>query len=170
MGMHLSTSINHKDRALRQLAQVFSWVKISGMKSDVLNGKVLEIMKTLEKCPEWVRAYVRGWTDATRRGLEQELVFFYTMQDGKLVSTHRDRPDYYEKMGLGPKEVYDLATHSGHYWVRQRWVDGKWEERLVPYFVSEMEDGSKKAGAGADAVQGPAVHHGLPTDPQTGTA
>lgn len=139
MGMHLSTSINHKDRALREIAQVFSWVQLSGMSSAEVSRMVLGTMKTLDKCPEWVRAYVRGWTDATRRLLERELVFFYTMPDGKLVSTHRDRPDYYEKVGYGPRDVYELATHSGHYWVRRRWTDEKWEERLVPYFVSPMD-------------------------------
>jgi hypothetical protein len=55
------------------------------------------------------------------------------MPGGKMYSAHSERDDYYQKHGIGPKEVYDKATASGHYWI----VDGK----PKPYYVTKMKDG-----------------------------
>jgi len=139
MGMHLNTSINYKARAICKLADTFSRLQISGMSSAKLTEHYVAVIQSLERCPEWVRAYVKGWYDATKSMYERDLVFFYTMPDGSLVSTHRDRDDYYEKLGIGPKEVYDKAVASGHYWVREQYDNGVKKEKLVPYFVSRME-------------------------------
>lgn len=146
-GLHLSTSINHKNRALSKLVGLYRWLETSGMSSEELGNKKREIMQGVERCPRWVLAWLEGWADCRQRTIEQQLVFFYTLPDGSLVSTHRDRDDYYEKRGIGPREVYELATHSGHYWVHQRRVKVECQdggsfaeiEVKVPYFVSAME-------------------------------
>ena len=137
--MRHRTAYNHRERAIRRLADAFSWLQISGMSSEELTRRYIEVKGTLGKCPVWVKAYVDGWYYATKASYERHLVFFYTMPDGSLVSTHRDRSDYYEKLSIGPREVYEQATHSGRYWVRDRYDHEKKRrvEVLVPYFVTE---------------------------------
>ncbi len=129
--MKFQTAYNHQNRAIRQLADLYSKAQIYGMLSSDINKEECEITESLKKakCPQWVFSYCDGWKQATRDMIARKIVFCYTMPDGKIVSTHRDREDYYEKLDYGPKEVCDLATHSGHYW------DIRGE--LRPYFVSE---------------------------------
>ena len=132
MGMHFKTSYNHRERALSQLADLYSSAEHSGMLSQEISERRNKIMETIAKCPQWVHSFLEGWERCKRSQIERKVVFCYTMPDGRLLSTHRDRDDHYEKHGLGPKEVYDDATHSGHYWD----INGS----LRPYFVSAMNE------------------------------
>ena len=132
--MRISTALNHRDRAIGMYADTLSWMEISGISSHDVNARSIKVIQSISHCPQWVKSYVEGWWAARRAMAERALVFFYTMPDGVLASTHRDRADYYEKLGMGPKEVYDKATHSGHYWVLK---DRDSKERIRPYFVGE---------------------------------
>lgn len=138
--MNQKTAINHKNRAVQLLVDYYRTVEMFGASHDAITNKYIEVIKTLENCPQWVKSYVSGFNDATRSILERKLVFFYTMPDGNLVTTHKNREDCYEKLGYGPKEVYDKATHSGHYWVIKLInLDGTVTEKKVPYHVTPME-------------------------------
>lgn len=130
--MRISTALNHRDRIVRQLSDLYS-LATYGMTSDQIFKRSREIFHTVNHCPEWVRSYGRGWEAAKRIEVNQKLVFFYKMSNGKLFSTHKNREDYYEKNGLGPKEVYEKAVSSGHYWI----VNGK----PKPYFIMLMNEG-----------------------------
>lgn len=129
--MRFSTAYNHRERIISHLSDLYSGARIFGMLSSDISKRRNEIMATLPKgAPGWITEYATGWERCMRSFMEREVIFCYTV-DGKLYSTWRDRDDYYEKHGLGPKEVYDRATHSGHYW------DCKGE--LRPYYVTEIE-------------------------------
>lgn len=141
-GMRFNTAYNHKQRVLGMLAEVYQSAQIFGMPSHKINERTIAAKKTLPKnTPQWVHSYLSGWEHAVNGMIQRQVIFCYTVQIGPnttaLLSTHRDRDDYYEKHGLGPKEVYDKATHSGHYW------DIKGE--LRPYFVQPIE---RKEGSG----------------------
>lgn len=136
MGMSIDRSLKVRDQVLSRLADLYNSAEMFGwMTSSDLNAKAIEIKAALDKCPQWVKSWIDGWERCRRDIISRKVVFFYTMPDGQLLSTHRNRSDYYEKHGIGPKEVYEQATHSGHYWVI---VDHKGEEQIRPYFVEEM--------------------------------
>lgn len=129
--MKFDTAYNHRERLIRQLSDLYNSAKIFGLQSAEISRRRNEIVSTLpKKAPRWIMDYVEGWERCMRSTFDRELIFAYTV-DGKLYSIHRDRDDYYEKHGLGPKEVYDRATLSGHYW------DIRGE--LRPYYVSDKD-------------------------------
>ena len=132
MGMHFKTAYNHRDRAISACKDLASRAQIYGMRSSAISDDYKAILDSIDKCPQWVKQYVRGWFECARESWRLKLVFFYTMPDGSLLSTHRNRDDYYEKCGLGPREVYEQATHSGHYWVMPNGTKR-------PHFVSKMK-------------------------------
>jgi len=124
-----------RNRAIACFAELYWWVERRGMSSANLSDSKNKINDKFSEMPRWAKEYVAGWCACRQAHLEQKLVFFYTIPDGRLVSTHRDRVDFYGALDIDPNEVFDRATHSGHYWVIQQGT----EERIVPYFVHEME-------------------------------
>jgi hypothetical protein len=104
-----------------------------GMLSSEISERRNKAVATLpENAPGWIMDYISGWEACMRSFIDREVVFCYTV-NGVLFSTHRDRDDYYEKCGFSPRGIYELATHSGHYWD----IKGK----LKPYFVEEIKRG-----------------------------
>jgi hypothetical protein len=132
MGMHFKTAYGKRDAALSRLRELYSMCEICGLSSDELAARKQEIFAQVASCPRWVRDYLAGWCDGRWYVLQQKLVFFYIMPDGSKVSTWRDREDYYEKRGYGPRETYEQAERSGHFWSIKA-TDGS--ERLVEYYT-----------------------------------
>jgi hypothetical protein len=114
-GMRFKTAYNHQERARSAIADILRSSESFGRSSDEESKLVRAVFESISHCPQWVKSYVSGYRDALREQQRRKLVFCYTV-DGKLYSTHRNRDDYYEKHGLGPKEVYEQATFCGHYW------------------------------------------------------
>jgi len=138
--MKVSTAYNHRERALQSLAEMYQHARMFGMTAQAMNERRVEILKSINHCPGWVLSYISGWERAISAEVYREQVFFYTMPDGSLVSSHRDRDDYYEKKGWGPREVYEQAIECGHYWI----INGK----PKPYSVSPNEYKKEVANAG----------------------
>lgn len=114
--MKIKTAHNHKARAKSALLELINNAKHFGMTHDQMLTEKKQIMESIAKCPEWVITYCQGYYDALFEQIQQRLIFGYTLPDGRVLSTHKNRPDYYEKHGLGPQDVYKQATHTGHYW------------------------------------------------------
>ena len=138
----IETALNHQNRVKGRLADLYRSARY-GLTVGELGQKRVEILETVSHCPEWVRSYRSGWTDYADTVIQSELVFFYTLPDGSLVSVNRDRSDYYEKKGLGPKEVYEKATASGHYWVGKGLGSFPFPNPK-PFYVGAMENGKFK--------------------------
>lgn len=136
--MRMITALNCKSKAIRRLRDVYERLGMFGMTSEELTYEYLEIVKSLRKCPQWVRSFVDGYNTAIRAQFEKSLVFFYTLQDGSLVSTHRDRSDYYEKLGISVSMLSEQVVRRGHYWIRIRSDEGRKVEVMVPYYVTDM--------------------------------
>jgi hypothetical protein len=61
MGMHFKTSYNHRERALSQLADLYSSAEHFGMLSQEISERRNKIMETIAKCPQWVHSFLSGW-------------------------------------------------------------------------------------------------------------
>jgi len=78
-----------------------------------------KIRSNLEKCPGWVTDYVRGYEAALFARLFEAApnnppaLVFGTFIDDKFYSVHKDRPDYYGKHGIEPK---DMPEDGRHHW------------------------------------------------------
>jgi hypothetical protein len=126
--MRASTAYNHQDRAVRQMADLYSSAKRFGTyTSKQLTTKGLDILKTIGHCPQHVVSHVWGYRAALDDSLRSELVFFYTYK-GTLMSVDRKRDDYYEKLGVSVRDIGD-AEISGHYWVIG--------DTIRPFFTSD---------------------------------
>jgi len=136
--MKHTTAYNHRQRAVRAICDLWQRAEHFGLTSRKQRAELSAIMKSVAKCPGWVTSYLVGYDEAMAHVILRKHFFFYTLPDGRLASTHHDRPDYYEKLGLGPKDVYDQAVASGHYWVCEN-ADGT--ERIRPWFVLAKEGG-----------------------------
>jgi hypothetical protein len=71
-----------------------------------------------EKCPHWVRAYLCGAWQVMYQGLWHDELVYGAWIDGRFYSTHRDRPDYYEKLGKTASEFCtpEISKRANHYW------------------------------------------------------
>ncbi len=137
--MRFNTAYNHRERLLRSIADLYSSARMFGMASTEISKRRNEIVATLpKKAPAWIMEYIQGWERAMRSVMQREVIFFYTMPDGKMYSTWRDRDDYYEKHGIGPREVYEQAVYSGHYWDVKR---HNRPNKLMLYSGGPMKDG-----------------------------
>jgi hypothetical protein len=67
-----------------------------------------------------------AWHEALNALYRADLVFGGIV-NGRFMSTHRYRLDYYEKAGIGAKDWHDSAKRKGHYWA----------DSLKPYFTDQ---------------------------------
>lgn len=117
--MKIGTAINHKERAISRLRGCYGMARIMGLTSDELNDRIMtQVFNPIAKCPEWVKAEVRGyWRALHDKAYENDLVFG-VVTNSIFYSTHSDRPDYYAKQGINACE-FNLCLKdnaAGHYW------------------------------------------------------
>lgn len=124
--MKIETSLNARDRAIRQLNEVYTHASIVGMDSKALQEKIISIFNSVKSYPQWVRAYVKGYDKCKNDYMYQNHLVFGAYVNGEFYSTHSDRPDYYQKHGISPIEFNTNHNQSGHYW--------KTTKTIKPYF------------------------------------
>jgi hypothetical protein len=69
------------------------------------------------KAPRWAIAHVYGYSQACMASLYREALVYGGFVDGKFMSTHSNRADYYEKNGIAPSDFAQAGKNTGHYWI-----------------------------------------------------
>lgn len=133
--MRTETALKRRDRLISALRDIYSMAGCYGLASVDLHSRCQKAYATAMegRAPQWVREYADGYRKALMdAAYRHELVFGGFVGD-KFYSTHRDRPDYYEKNGIEPSAYADdgLVTRRGHYWIKS--VDAGTPQ---PFFVS----------------------------------
>jgi uncharacterized cupin superfamily protein len=119
MSDHYSKVNEMESRGLHAVMRLWKDAREYKWTSSKIHDKFLEYKKfnKLDKYPRYVSSYLQGVFDCEKAKVQfNELEFCYVIE-GKLYSTHGDSPRFYESHGFSPKEVYDKASHSGHYWI-----------------------------------------------------
>lgn len=111
--------VKRKTHAITQLRDVYSAARFYGATHTELCNKVQAIRATtLNGCPHWAIAEFNGYDHALSDNLYQTSLMFGGFVDGVFYSTHSDRPDYYGKNGIEPRDYADngRVVNRGHYW------------------------------------------------------
>lgn len=135
--MKLSTTLNKKSDAVRGSVDAVSAARSFGSLSKDLHESLRAVIANMGKCPEWARAYVRGFQDCLTGSLYQTDLIHGGYIDGVFYSTHKKRADYYETLGIGAKVWNDTATDKGHYWQEYVTGNGVTIRGLKPFFISD---------------------------------
>lgn len=114
--MKVETSLNARDRAIRQLNEIYSHAAIVGMDSKALQSKVIEIQSRVKSYPQWVRAYVKGYESCKSDFIFKNQLIHGGFINGKFCSTHSHRDDYYQKQGITPEMWLKESYWLGFYW------------------------------------------------------
>lgn len=118
--MKIETALRKRDRLVSAIRGAYDSARGFGSTSTEMNGRLCAILYApcYAKAPQWVRAFAEGYWRALHDEVYRYHLVFGGFIDGKFYSTHRDRPDYYEKHGIGPCEYADdgKVTGRGHYW------------------------------------------------------
>ena len=117
--MRIETALKRKSEAICQLRDLYSSAAIFGMLSSDINTRVAQIRnETLAKCPVWAVSEFNGYRQALTDQLYADSLVYGGFVKGQFLSTHRNRPDYYEKHGVEPSAYADggRVQLRGHYW------------------------------------------------------
>ncbi len=122
--MRIETALAKRDSAVMSFRDLYSMAYHAGMTQKEMGEYKARILTSLAKCPEWVRAYVRGYETAlfdrlfAASPMGRAALVFGGWVDDRFYSVHRDRSDYYEKNGFSPADFSDdgRVSQRGHYW------------------------------------------------------
>ena len=116
--MKIDRQLRLRDRKKSEINGAISAAIYGKQTSDELSAKICDILYTTmpKGAPGHLRAYLSGYYDYFRNNILYTKLEFCYRVNGALYSTYKNSPRYYEKLGLSPKQVYDLADFSGHYW------------------------------------------------------
>ena len=117
--MRIETTLKHKSEAIRQLRDLYASAATFGLLSADMNTRVAAIKaETLAGCPYWTIAEFNGYRAALTDQLYRDSLVFGGFVDGRFLSTHRNRADYYETQGVEPRDFADdgRVQQRGHYW------------------------------------------------------
>lgn len=137
--MRLDTALNKKNDAVRYSVDAYSAARSFGSLSKDLNERLREIIANMGKAPEWAREYVRGYQDCLGKDLYHTVLIFGGYVEGVFYTVEKDRADYYEKNGMGPKDWNDRATAKGHYWEENITATGYQIRGIKPFFISDAD-------------------------------
>jgi len=115
--MKITVALQKRRKAVTRLIDLYSRAEHYGLRSSEINKQFSEIKAEMDKVPYWVLAYLEGYRDAlTAYAYAYDLDFRFIMEDGTVVSTHRDSDIYYEKLGYKPSDLSNRP--NGHYWTK----------------------------------------------------
>ncbi len=127
--MKLSRSIDLRNSAAQSLRALWSRAETNGMTFAEMMAERNTIFSRIAKTPVWVNSYLNGVWDTLSEIYQRRQIHCYTMPNGDIVSSHRNRDDYYERKGIDPQTLSQTAAYSGFYWDTSR--------GLMPHWVSE---------------------------------
>src|SRR5215510_10669847 len=120
MSDHFRRHLRLRDKARDALVDLFSCGPHYGMTHNAMLERREKIRETVKKSPHWVRSYLDGYWDALQANAYRHDLVYGGMFDGRFLSTHSDRPDYYEKHGVEPSAFSTMVDNNrhavGHYW------------------------------------------------------
>lgn len=117
--MHISTALNHRNRATRRMYDLYSMAKHGRMTHAAMLTECLKIKSTINHCPAWVCSYVDGVESVLREmQYRNDLEYCSRLKSGEIVSHHSDSDRYYQKKGYEPREISigDIVDIAGHFW------------------------------------------------------
>jgi hypothetical protein len=117
--MKIDRALSLRDEMRVRVAGIYSSLKIFGGTSEFLSTELkLRVFDVLveKKAPGWVKSYLDGYCKALDDALYRENLVYGLWHDGTFYSTHRNRPDYYEKLGMTPREFGQKEGIRGHFW------------------------------------------------------
>ena len=129
--MNIERALRLRDHAEQQIADLWSRAEHFGTPHTQMLDERAGILEMVAKTPSWVRDYLSGvWSTHTKYAYRQSLVYG-AFVDGRFLSTHNNRSDYYERNGVSPCAFAPNgeAVDKGHYWIMP---DG----RAKPFFIS----------------------------------
>ena len=123
LNMKIERALSIQRAAVTRLVDVYETARCFKATSAQLNADVQERVfgRLPNGTPERVRAYLEGYraalTEALYSGQGPSLVYGGFVGDA-FMSTHRDRPDYYQAQGIAPSEFAEAGAvkNAGHYW------------------------------------------------------
>lgn len=115
--MRIERALKIRGAAKRRTREMFSFAAFHTMTSEEMNISYAAILADMGKVPQWVRAYVDGYRQAQIDRLYESLIFGGFVE-GRFMSTHSDRRDYYGKCGIDPADWHKAAKAKGHYFDR----------------------------------------------------
>lgn len=137
--MKIERALKLRDSLKTRIADIYSMAILSGMTSQEINSAVMSAYAELPAAtPQWVKSYCDGVRAALQDSLYADCLVFGGFVNGRFYSTHRNRPDYYEKHGIDAVEYADngKVTARGHYWRDSiNWRGGIYtRESVKPYY------------------------------------
>lgn len=117
MGMTWKRKFELRDHGLNSINSIFHQAKTYGHNHMQLNKDYLDFVKNHPKSlPRWIKSYWDGVRDLNMALLYRyELEFCYII-NGIRVSTWKDSPINYEKMGFEVRQLTNCPC--GHYWIK----------------------------------------------------
>ena len=128
--MRIERALDERRRLAERIRAAYHTASLCKLTSEELNDMVLKAFAGLAKgAPEWVRSYGEGYGKSLNDLMyHNELVFGGYVGD-VFMSTHSNRPDYYQKLGVEPSAYADngAVQRRGHYWA---------SDTSKPFFIS----------------------------------
>lgn len=131
--MKIERAINVRSHSKTRLRDLYSVARIASMTASDIDEAYRELIANLPKgAPQWVIAYLDGYRAALNDRLYEESLVYGGFYEGRFLSTHSSREDYYEKHGVEHSAYADNGAIKarGHYWAHS----------LKPYFVNGESD------------------------------
>lgn len=121
-------TLKKRNWAEARLAGLFSAAEHYGWTHDTMLERRSEIYAELTKAkmPRWVFSYLEGYWSARQMEAYKYSLVYGAIINGRFYSTHSNRDDYYEKLGIEPSAFAEPNPTKGHYWANS----------LKPFFVS----------------------------------
>lgn len=113
--MRIEHALKLRDEAVMSLKDNFASAKFYGPTSATMNEDYNKILARLQKAPEWVRAYLKGYRAALNDELYRESLVYGGWIGDKFYTTHSQRHDYYG-LSMTPQDWLEKAERLGHYW------------------------------------------------------
>lgn len=117
MSMKLTTALNKRNIARDRLRSLAAMAEGCGLHQASIIQHEAKIRTQLKGTPQWVQSYCQGVWDTLLEAMYRKQVNLRVLSDGRVVSVHRDLPDYYEKVGLSPRECHQLTVATGIAWI-----------------------------------------------------
>lgn len=115
--MRSALATKRQVEAIERVKDAYSSARHFHSISTKLTEKTIQIETDMGNVPYYVRSYVRGYADAMTDQLYRDALVYGAWVDGTFYSTHRSRADYYETLGMSPRDFGVLpATLRGHFW------------------------------------------------------
>lgn len=118
--MDTKRALDYQAHGVARIQDAYSSAKSFRSPAVNLHAKLAAILDEMRarNVPQWAIHYVKGYSQALMDSLYRHDLVYGGFRDGVFYSTHRDRPDYYERHGISARDFATdgTITATGHYW------------------------------------------------------